>query len=247
VVGRHVPLQHVASAVRVPHLQAQLGQVDLEPTTTIIDRRDNTHGDYLWDEATNTLYVASVAMPNTTSPFAVPATPDDVRIFRYTYDSGTDTYTQIGGSLSYRAILGTGSTASPAFRGGAWSVTIDKDSTGRLWVVLAQAHEVRYSTSDDNGQTWTTAAQLPTQGSNTINVGAMSDSDIASVIAFGNGSKNTVGVMWSDQDNLPAATNNGYYFSTIAAATIRRSARTGRPTSCPTAASAISTPTTTST
>ena len=187
------------------------------PTTTIIDRRDNTHGDYLWDEATNTLYVASVAMPNTTSPFAVPATPDDVRIFRYTYDSGTDTYTQIGGSLWYRAILGTGSTASPAFRGGAWSVTIDKDSTGRLWVVLAQAHEVRYSTSDDNGQTWTTAAQLPTQGSNTINVGAMSDSDIASVIAFGNGSKNTVGVMWSDQDNLPAATNNGYYFSTIAA------------------------------
>ena len=187
------------------------------PTTTIVDRRDNTHGDYLWDEATNTLYVASVAMPNTTSPFAVPATPDDVRIFRYTYDSGTDTYTQIGGSLSYRAILGTGSTASPAFRGGAWSVTIDKDSTGRLWVVLAQAHEVRYSTSDDNGQTWTTAAQLPTQGSNTINVGAMSDSDIASVIAFGNGSKNTVGVMWSDQDNLPAATNNGYYFSTIAA------------------------------
>jgi len=187
------------------------------PTTTIVDRRDNTHGDYLWDEASNTLYVASVAMPNTSSPFAVPATPDDVRIFRYTYSAASDTWTQIGGSLSYRAILGTGSTASPAFRGGAWSVSIDKDSSGRLWVVLTQAHEVRYSFSDDNGQTWTAAAQLPTQGSNTINVGAMSDSDIASVIAFGNGSKNTVGVMWSDQDDLPAATNNGYYFSTIAA------------------------------
>jgi hypothetical protein len=187
------------------------------PTTTIVDRRDATHGDYLWDEASNTLYVASVGMPNASSPFAVPPTPDDVRIFRYTYSAATDTYTQIGGSLSYRAILGTGSTASPAFRGGAWSVTIDKDSTGRLWVVLAQAHEVRYSTSDDNGQTWTPVAQLPTQGSNTINVSDMSNSDIAAVIAFGNGSKNTVGVMWSDQDNLPAATNNGYYFSTIAA------------------------------
>jgi hypothetical protein len=187
------------------------------PTTTIVDRRDNTHGDYLWDETANTLYVASVAMPNTTSPFAVPATPDDVRIFRYTYSSATDTYTQIGGSLSYRAIAGTGSTASPAYRGGAWSVTLDKDSTGRLWVVLAQNKQVLYSFSDDNGQTWTAAAQLPSQGSNTINVGTMSHSDIASVIAFGNGSKNTVGVMWSDQDNLPANTNNGYYFSTIAA------------------------------
>jgi len=92
------------------------------PTTTIVDRRDNTHGDYLWDEASNTLYVASVAMPNTTSPFVVPATPDDVRIFRYTYSAASDTYTQIGGSLNYRAIAGTGSTASPAFRGGAWSV-----------------------------------------------------------------------------------------------------------------------------
>jgi len=89
------------------------------PTTTIVDRRDNTHGDYLWDEASNTLYVASVAMPNTTSPFVVPATPDDVRIFRYTYSAASDTYTQIGGSLNYRAIAGTGSTASPAFRGGA--------------------------------------------------------------------------------------------------------------------------------
>ena len=188
------------------------------PTTTIVDRRDNTHGDYLWDETANTLYVASVAMPNTTSPFAVPATPDDVRIFRYTYSGGV--YTQVGGSLAYRAIAGTGSTASPAFRGGAWSVSIDKDSSGRLWVVLTQGHEVRYSFSDDNGQTWSTAAQLPTQGGNTINGGsgvAMSDTDIASVIAFGNGSKNTVGVMWSDQDNQPAASNNGYYFSSIAA------------------------------
>ena len=187
------------------------------PTTTIVDRRDDTHGDYLWDEASNTLYVASVGMPNTSSPFAVPPTPDDVRIFRYTYSSATDTYTQVGGSLAYRPIAGTGSTASPAYRGGAWSVTLDKDSTGRLWVVLAQNKQVLYSTSDDGGQTWTDAAQLPSQAGNSINVGTMSHSDIAAVIAFGNGSKNTVGVMWSDQDNLPANTDNGYYFSTIAA------------------------------
>jgi len=187
------------------------------PTTAVVDRRDNSHGDYLWDESNDTLYVASVGGVNTSAPFAVPATPDDVRIFRYTYDNTTDTYTQIGGSGTYRQIAGTGSTASPEYRGGAWSVTIDKDSDGRLWVVLAQNKLVLYSISDDNGQTWTPAAQLPAQGSNTINVGTMSHSDIASVIAFGNGSKNTVGVMWSDQDALPASANNGYYFATIAA------------------------------
>jgi hypothetical protein len=187
------------------------------PTTTVVDRRDNSHGDYLWDETADTLYVASVGGPNTSSPFAVPATPDDVRIFRYTYDNTTHAYTQIGGSGSYRAILGTGSTASPAYRGGAWSVTIDKDSSGRLWVVLAQATMVLYSISDDNGQTWTPAAQLPSQGSNTINVGTMSHSDIAAVIAFGSPARSEIGVMWSDQDALPTSANNGYYFSSIAA------------------------------
>jgi hypothetical protein len=78
-----------------------------------------------------------------------------------------------------------------------------------------------YSTSDNEGGTWTTAAQVPAQGSNTIlgdGVGVSStDSDTASVIAFGNGAQNTVGVMWSDQDRLPGPENNGYYFATIAA------------------------------
>ena len=50
-----------------------------------------------------------------------------------------------------------------------------------------------------------------------IGVGTMSHSDIAAVIAFGNGSKNTVGVMWSDQDALPDSAHNGYFFSSIAA------------------------------
>jgi hypothetical protein len=187
-------------------------------TPSVVDRRDNSHGDYLWDESNDTLYVASVAMPNVSAPFALP-TPetDEVRVFRYTYDNSTENYTQVGGSLSFKTISGTGSTAAPEYRGGAWSVTIDKDSNDRLWVVLAQGTKVLYSTSDDDGETWTPAAQLPSQATNPINVGMMSDSDIAAVIAFGNGQKDTVGVMWSDQDNLPANTDNGYWFSTIAA------------------------------
>ena len=186
------------------------------PTGIAVDRRDGSHGDYLWDEAANTLYVASVTNPNSSDPFAVPTTPDDVRIFKYTYNSATDTYTSIFGNAP-RSIGGTASTASPAFRGGAWTVSIDKDSTGRLWAVWPKGTQVMYSTSTDDAVTWSAAAVLPAQGTNTIKSGTLSQSDTATVIGFGNGSKTTIGVAWSDQDNLPANTNNGYYFATIAA------------------------------
>lgn len=187
-------------------------------TSTIVDARDASHGDYLWDESNNTLYVASVVIPNTTDPFAVPTTPDDVRIFKYTYNPATDTYTSIFGSAP-RSIAGTASTASPAFRGGAWTVSIDKDSTGRLWAVWPKGTQVMYSTSVDDGVTWTAAAALPAQGANTIKSGTISSSDTATVIGFGNGSKTTIGVAWSDQDNsgATAGADNGYYFATIAA------------------------------
>ena len=105
----------------------------------------------------------------------------------------------------------------PDFRGGAWTVSIDKDSSGRLWVVWPQGTQVRYSFSDDNGETWSAAAQVPAQAANSINFETLSRSDSASVIAFGSPTKDTVGVMWSDQDNLPAQADNGYYFATIAA------------------------------
>lgn len=185
-------------------------------TSTIVDARDASHGDYLWDESNNTLYVASVVIPNNADPFAVPTTPDDIRIFKYTYNPATDTYTSIFGSAP-RSIAGTASTASPAFRGGAWTVSIDKDSTGRLWAVWPKGTEVMYSTSVDDGVTWSAAAVLPAQGANTIKSGTISSSDTATVIGFGNGSKTTIGVAWSDQDSLPANTDNGYYFATIAA------------------------------
>ena len=189
------------------------------PTGIAVDRRDASHGDYLGDEDTNTLYVASVVNPNNTDPFAVPTTPDDVRIFKYTYNSATDTYTSIFGSAP-KAIAGTASTASPAFRGGAWTVSIDKDSSDRLWAVWPKGTAVMYSTSTDDGVTWSAAAALPGQGTNTIKSGTLSQSDTATVIGFGNGSKTTIGVAWSDQDGSeasPGVSGNGYYFATIAA------------------------------
>ena len=104
-------------------------------TTTVVDGRDSSHADYLWDQGASTLYVASVPPVNVSAPFAVPATPDDIRFFKYTYAAGA--YTQVGG---IKSIAGTASTASPAFRGGAYSVTIEKDSSDRLWARLGEGH-----------------------------------------------------------------------------------------------------------
>lgn len=184
-------------------------------TSTVVDARDASHGDYLWDEATNTLYVASVPIPNSSSPFALPGAPDDIRIFTYSYNPATDAYTQVGG---YAPIPNTSSTSAPEFRGGAWTVSIAKDSTGRLWIAWPKLTEVLYSYLDPGvGATWSDPAPVPPQIANPINTGVLSHSDSASVIAFGNGSPDTIGVMWSDQSSTPDAGSNGYYFATIAA------------------------------
>ena len=53
-------------------------------TPTVVDARDSSHADYYLDSADSTLWVASVSNPNQSNPFAVPTTPDDIRIFRYT-------------------------------------------------------------------------------------------------------------------------------------------------------------------
>ena len=191
------------------------------PTAAVADARDASHGDYLWDQAAGKLYVASVVNPNQSDPFAVPATADNVRVFRFSYSGGA--WTALSGAGT--GIPDTASTASPQFRGGAWTVSIDKDSTGRLWAVWPNGTQVWYSTSTDDGVTWAKASPLPAQGNNTINGGpgvTLSHSDTATVIGFGaGGTKSTIGVAWSDQDGKndgqPDTTTNGYYFATIAA------------------------------
>ena len=190
-------------------------KTDWNATTTVADARDSSHGDYLWDEASDTLYVASVVTPNASDPFVVPTTPDGIRVFKYSYNNATDAYTAAAGFP--KTIQNTSSTASPAFRGGSWTVTIAKDSTNRLWMAWPKSSDVLYSYSDDDGATWTDPAAIPVQTANPINTGTLSQSDSAAVIAFGNGSPNTVGVMWSDQSSTPDQASNGYYFATIAA------------------------------
>jgi hypothetical protein len=98
------------------------------------------------------------------------------------------------------SIPGTAS-AAPATRGGAWTVTIDRDSSGRLWAAWPRGGQIKYSYSDDLGTTWAAPAQVPVQADNSVMEGTLTHSDTVSVIAFGS----RVGFAWSDQDASEAA------------------------------------------
>ncbi len=174
-------------------------------TGVAVDTRDTTHADYLWLESSQRLVVASAYQP------APKQTDDGIKIFKYAYNTTTKAYTLFGGFPV--TIPGTATNpATPSILGGAGSVTIDQDSSGRLWAVWSAGKQVRYSTSSDGAVTWSTPAQVPTQANNPIR-DTGSFSDIASVVTFGN----HVGIGWSDHDALPAVAQDGYYFSVITA------------------------------
>jgi hypothetical protein len=167
-------------------------------TGTLIDSRDQSHGDYFWHEASQRLYVASAHDGNN-------GTNDSTQIFKYSYDAATNTYATVPG---FPATI-------PGTTGGTRSATITRELTGsqRVWTVWASGGQVRYSVSSDAGATWTAAAQVPVQAGNPIQAGGTGVAgDAASVIAFGS----NIGIAWSDHDNVPTAADSGYYFATIA-------------------------------
>jgi hypothetical protein len=180
-------------------------------TPTVVDTRDTSHADYLWHEASDTLYAISVPqIPNAVPALAV---DDGIKVFKYTYNATTNAYSAVAGFP--KTIQNTASVPGVS-RGGSPTVTIARDSTGDLWAVFLNNNEVRYSKSDDAGVTWSDPAQLPPQAGNSIVAGPTDSlNDSAAVIAFGAGSPDKIGVAWSDQDNAPAGSDNGFYFATI--------------------------------
>ena len=183
-----------------------LGTQSWVDTGTVVDTRDTSHADYLWDETSQTLYVASVPL----IPNATPTTTadDGIKVFKYTYNASTNTYAAVAGFP--KDVPGTASVPSTT-RGGAPTVTIALDSTGDLFTVWPRDTEVRYSHSEDGGATWTAAAQLPAQAGNPIKGSLLNESnDTAAVIAF----QSKVGVMWSDHSGTSAA-DQGYYFAVL--------------------------------
>ena len=142
-------------------------------TGVALDDRSGTRADVLWDATTGKLYVASHKFADSS------ASGNPSRLYRLSYDSGTDTYTRDSG---FPVSINNFKTET---------LVIAKDSTGQLWATWRQGTDIMVNrttcilTCDDTA--WGTPFVL---GS------AVSSDDISNVIAFG-GDK--LGVMWSNQ------------------------------------------------
>ena len=131
-----------------------------------VDARTNSTGDALWTAADQTLTV--VSRTGSANP----------RVLRYSYDAVTGSYS-----------LDNGFPVTIQAGGGSESATIDRDSTGRLWITYTRSGRLWVAHSDTSGQNWT-------DGFNP-NVGdyVLDSDDISSIIAF----DGNIGLMWSDQ------------------------------------------------
>jgi hypothetical protein len=126
------------------------------------------------DTANNKLYVAS-AMFTTSGSSTTPATPP--RVYRYSYDAGTDTYTLDPGFP----------VTINSFK--SETIVIDKDSTGKLWATWTAGSRVYVTHTTTSDTQWVTPYILP--GSPTL-----TSDDISSLVSFGG---NKIGVMYSNQ------------------------------------------------
>jgi trimeric autotransporter adhesin len=150
-------------------------------TGVALDDRPSTRADVLWDAAAGKLYVASHRFSES------PASGYPARLYRYSYNASTDTYTRDAG---FPVTINNFRTET---------LVIDKDSSGQLWATWVQGGKVWVNASicnpACNDASWDTAFS--------INPANVNSDDISSLIAFAG---NKIGVLWSDQ-----ATNTDYF------------------------------------
>jgi hypothetical protein len=139
-------------------------------TGVVTETRANSHQDVLWDG--KTLYVASYRFVNDGLP-AEPNFPTTMR--RYSYDSVAKKYTLLGSEQINNQKVEV--------------LTIDKDSTGRVWATWQQGNRIFMNATATDGKTWGTPFAHPASLSN------VSVDDTSAVIAF----DGKMGVMWSRQ------------------------------------------------
>jgi PKD repeat protein len=152
-------------------------------TGTRVDDRPQTLSDALWDG--QKLYVASqwVTISTTEAPKASVQKP--ARLYRYSYVAATKSYVLDAG---FPAVISNNSSES---------LTIDKDSTGRIWATWTQVSGSKstgftnavYVNSSATGAVWGTPTVLPVQGAHP------GPDDISGVVAY---ATNKIGVMWSN-------------------------------------------------
>lgn len=151
-------------------------------TGTVVDDRANSLSDALWTGTK--LYVAShiKATSNTNATAGLPS-----RLYRFSYDSGSKTYTVDTG---FPVVINNTSSET---------LTLDRDSTGRLWATWTQQKKV-YVNATTTGDQWGTPFVLP------INNTTVDADDISTLVRFGS----RIGVLWSSQSD------SAVYFSSHA-------------------------------
>jgi hypothetical protein len=127
-------------------------------TGTVVDERNNSKADVLWDG--QQLYVAS-AGPNATN------NSNAARMVRYSYDAGSKRYSRDAGF----PVNMTGA--------GMAAIVVAKDTTGKLWVTYTQNSRVYVNHTLNGDLDWGVPFVLPVEGA------SVSPDDISSVIAFG--------------------------------------------------------------
>ena len=151
-------------------------------TGVAVDDRNRSKADVLSDG--NTLYVAS-----STGPLS---TLKDIRIYKYAYNTTTDTYALVAG---FPKVI-------PNTTAGTGHATIARDSNGRLWVAYTEANRVKISSSGDGAATWSAPIDLPNMGND------ITSDDVAAIASFSGGGASGVGVMWSNEND----SDDSFYF-----------------------------------
>ena len=155
-------------------------------TGTVVDPRQTARGDALWDAVDGKLYVVSsttVRSEWNSPPSQLAVTSGSAEVHRFSYDALAKTYSQDAG---FPVTLHSGSTES---------ITVAKDSLGKLWVTYTTVSSdnsnrvyVNHSTTSDTA--WGTPFVLPTTNAQ------VHYDDISAVTSF-QGDK--IGIMWSNQ------------------------------------------------
>ncbi len=137
-------------------------------TGTVVDGRKKSTGDAMWTN--DKLYVASRA----------PGSKGKVKVTRYSYSSSNQQYSKDSG---FPVTVGGA--------GGAESVTMDRDSLGRLWLTFTRSSTVWVAHTTTSDSSWGQAFTIP-------GVDTTVKSDDISALVNLNGK---IGVLWSDQQS----------------------------------------------
>jgi len=151
-----------------------------------IDSRPNTSADTVWDGAH--LYVAShVVATSSLTSIHLSQGGNPARLYRYSYAAATGKWSL---DPSFPSQISSNSSES---------LTLDKDSTGKLWATWTQVsgnatagykNAVYVNGTTTSDLTWGVPFVVPVAGANP------SVDDISALVAFG---RNKIGILWSNQ------------------------------------------------